>query len=101
MRETAIYRSLHGAPMVFGLPVHLILVIFSVGSITALLVNQFSGWMALGVVAVIGLVWAVLAMIYSQDRVAVPMFFLSFRGRFYGRISSFAPSYQRVVIEEE
>lgn len=96
MREVLIYRYLHGAPMVLGIPVHLVLTLATVGTLGALLVNQWSGAgaiaFALGALAT----GFVLHLAHAQDRIVLPMLRLRMRHRFQPRVSSFAPSYQRV-----
>jgi hypothetical protein len=96
MRETLIYRTLHGAPMVLGIPVHLVLALAAVGTLGALLVNQWSGaWAIAFALGSIG-VGFVLHLVNAQDRIVLPVLKLRLRHRFQDRVSSFAPSYQRV-----
>jgi len=100
MREAFIYRHLHGAPLVLGMPVHQVLVLVAVGTLGALLVNQWSGaWaIAWGLAAVAcGLV---LHVVHAQDRIVLPMLKLRLQHRFQARVASYAPSYQRVVLRE-
>jgi hypothetical protein len=96
MREALIYRYLHGAPMVLGIPVHLVLALAAVGTLGALLVNQWSG--AWAIAFGLGSIGAgfVLHLVYAQDRIVLPILKLRLRHRFQDRVSSFAPSYQRV-----
>jgi hypothetical protein len=96
MREALIYRYLHGAPMVLGIPVHLVLLLATVGTLGALLVNQWSGVWA--IVFALGAIGAgfVLNLVNAQDRIVLPVLKLRMRHRFRDRVSSFAPSYQRV-----
>ena len=99
MREALIYRTLHGAPMVLGIPVHLVLVLATVGTLGALLVNQWSGvWAIAFALGTIGTGF-VLNLVNAQDRVALPVLRLRMRHRFQDRVSSFAPSPQRVEWE--
>jgi hypothetical protein len=100
MREALIYRYLHGAPMVFGIPVHLVLALATVGTLGALLVNQWSG--AWAITFALGAIGAgfVLHLVNAQDRIVLPVLKLRLRHRFQDRVSSFAPSYQRVEGQE-
>jgi hypothetical protein len=96
MREALIYRYLHGAPMVLGIPVHLVLILATVGTLGALLVNQWSGaWAIAFAVGALG-VGFVLHLVNAQDRIVLPLLRLRMRYRFQPRVSSFAPSYQQV-----
>ena len=96
MREALIYRYLHGAPMVLGIPVHLVLSLATVGTLGALLVNQWSG--AGAIAFSLGALGAgfVLHLVHAQDRIVIPLLKLRMMHRFQARVSSFAPSYQRV-----
>ena len=100
MRETYIYRHLHGAPQVLGVPVHQVLVLVTVGTLGALLVNQWSGMAAIGCALAVVLLGLVLHLVHAQDRIVLPMLRLRMRHRFHPRVSSFAPSYQRVDVGE-
>jgi hypothetical protein len=101
MREAFIYRHLHGAPEILGIPVHQALVLVAGGTLGALLVNQWSGTAAI--------VWAlatagcglVLHLVHAQDRIVLPMLKLRLRHCFRPRVTSYAPSYQRVEFQED
>lgn len=101
-RETLIYKSLAGAPMLVGLPVHILLILVVVGILSIFILNLVLGWLAALISAVcLACVWGFLGFIYSQDQTAVPIFLLSLRNVFKKKINSFAPSYQTVEITEE
>jgi hypothetical protein len=101
MRESFIYRHLHGAPEIMGIPVHQVLLLVAGGTLGALLVNQWSGAWAI--------VWAlanaacglVLHLVHAQDRIVLPMLKLRLVHRFQPRVTSYAPSYQRVELRED
>lgn len=82
--------------MVLGIPVHLVLLLATVGTLGALLVNQWSG--AWAIAFALGAIGAgfVLNLVNAQDRIVLPVLKLRMRHRFQERVSSFAPSYQRV-----
>ena len=84
--SSPIYRSLHGAPMLAGVPAHYALTLMGVA--------------ALRVVGGVLLTWGLLAFVFAQDRVQVPLYFLRLFHRFPRRITSYSRSYQRVVIED-
>jgi hypothetical protein len=96
MREALIYRYLHGAPMVMGIPVHLVLILATVGTLGALVVNQWSGAGAIAFALGSLGVGFVLHLVHAQDRIVLPLLKLRMLYRFQPRVSSFAPSYQRV-----
>lgn len=98
-RETRIYRSLHGAPMLTGVPVHYALVLVGLAVVVGVGLIPVSKLLGLIVVVAVLLAWAGLAVVFSRDRVQVPLFFLRLRHRFAGRISSYSPSYQVVRFE--
>jgi hypothetical protein len=96
-----IYRHLHGSPMLAGLPAHLVLVLLGlgcVGGFGVMTASTGAGVVAVGLVVV---AWVVLAFIFKQDRVAVPLFLLRIRRRFPAVISSFTRGYARVVLVED
>ena len=100
--ERAIYRSLHAAPMLGGIPAPYALALVGAAALGGLVVfmaiDKLLG--LLSICAVLA-VWLALAAIFAQDRVQVPLFWLRLFHRFPARISSFSPSYQRVVIRDE
>lgn len=100
-RKATMYRSLHGAPILAGVPVHVLLGIMALGvlvGVGGLVASRLVGLCGLlGTVAV----WSVLAFVCGQDRVAVPIFLLRLRFRFPGAISSYARSYLRVLLVED
>lgn len=95
-RETRIYRSLHGAPMLAGVPVHYALVLVGAAVVVGVGLIPVSKLLGLVVITAVLLTWAGLAMVFAQDRVQVPLFFLRLRHRFTGRITSYSRSYQVV-----
>jgi type IV secretory pathway VirB3-like protein len=95
-----IYRSLHGAPMLAGLPAHYALILVGVAALMGFGVMAIDRIVGLSVVGAVLLLWAVLAFVFSQDRVQVPLFLLRLFHRFPRRITSYSRSRQRVVIVE-
>lgn len=101
-RKTLIYKSLAGAPMLVGVPIHVLLILIVSGTLSIFTLNIIFGWVgALCSVVVLAAVWGFLGFIYSQDQTAVPFFFLSVRNTFKTKTDSFAPSYQVVDITED
>jgi len=100
--EKAIYRSLHSAPMLGGIPAPYALALVGAAALGGLVVfmaiDKLLGVLSIGAVLI---AWGVLAMVFAQDRVQVPLFWLRLFHRFPARISSFSPSYQRVVIVDD
>jgi hypothetical protein len=101
MREAFVYRHLHGAPRILGVPVHQILVLVAAGTLGALLLNQWSGILALGFALAVALLGLALHLVHSRDRIFIPLLKLRLGHRFQPRVSSHAPSYQRVDLEED
>ena len=100
--ERAIYRSLHSAPMLGGIPAPYALALVGAAALGGLVVfmaiDKLLGTITVGAVLA---AWGALAAIFAQDRVQVPLFWLRLVHRFPARISSYSPSYQRVVIVED
>ena len=97
VRTARIYRLLHGAPMLAGIPAHYVLVLMGIGTLFGL------GGMIVSkllVVAGVGAAWMVLALVYGQDRTRVPVLLLQLRYRFCRHVTSFCPQYLRVRLEE-
>lgn len=96
-----IYRSLHGSPMLAGVPAHVCLLLLATASLggfgAMMIVSTFAGILA---VALVGVVWAALAFTFTKDRVAAPLFLLKLRYRFPPVIASFSRGSSRVVLEE-
>ncbi len=101
MREAFIYRHLHGAPEILGVPVHQVLILVAVGTVGALLVNQWSGAWAIVWSLATAACGLVLHLVHAQDRIVLPMLKLRMVHRFQDRVASYAPSYQRVELEED
>ena len=101
MRETFIYRHLHGAPEIMGIPVHQALLLVAGGTLGALLVNQWSGAAAIVWALATAACGLVLHLVHAQDRIVLPMLRLRLRYRFRLRVTSFAPSYQRVELGDD
>lgn len=100
VRCARLYRLLHGAPMLGGVPVHYALALLGlvfVGGFGGMLVSDFVG--AVAAIAVV-IAWGVLTFIYRLDRVAVPLFALRLRYRFPSVVSSFTPSGRKVFVRE-
>jgi hypothetical protein len=101
MREAFIYRHLHGAPQVLGVPVHQALILVGVGTLGSLLVNQWSGVAAIGFALAAAAFGLVLNLVHGQDRIVLAVLRLRMRHRFQSRVASYAPSYQRVDVRED
>jgi type IV secretory pathway VirB3-like protein len=101
MREALFYRHLHGAPQVMGVPVHQMLALVAVGTIGALVVNQWSGAAAIVFALAAVVLGVVLQLINAQDRIVLPVVKLRLLNRFQQRVSSYAPSYQHVEWKED
>ena len=95
-----LYRALHGAPMLGGVPAPYALILVGVGALPGFGLMSWSKAIGLGVVAGVLLTWGVLAFVYGQDRVQVPLFLLRLFHRFPRRITSYSPSTQHVEIAE-
>jgi hypothetical protein len=100
-RRTPIYRSLHGAPMLAGVPVHYLLGLLALGVVLGV-----GGMFASRLVGLIGLLlvgalWSGLGLVFGRDRVVVPILLLRVRFRFPAAISSYARSYLRVVLVDD
>ncbi len=99
-QRTPIYRLLHGAPMLAGVPAHYLLALLGVATVFGLgglSVSKPIGLVVLGVVVV---AWMGLAFVHGQDRARVPLMFLRLRYRFARRLESYAPSGIKVRVEE-
>ncbi len=93
-----LYRSLHGAPMLAGIPAHYALVLVGVAALLGFGIMAVDKIAGIAVVTSVLLLWTVMAIVYAQDRVQVPLFVLRLFHRFPGRITSYSRSRQRVVI---
>jgi uncharacterized membrane protein YtjA (UPF0391 family) len=100
-RRTPIYRLLHGAPMLGGIPAHHVIVLLGVASVFGLGGMSVHKATGVAILCVVGLTWLVLAFIYGQDRARVPVVLLRLLYRFARRTDSYSPSKIRVRIEEE
>jgi hypothetical protein len=94
-----IYRSLHSAPLLGGIPAHYALSLVSVGALLGFGLMSVTKAGGLAIVFGVLVLWGVLALVFGQDRVAVPLFVLRRFHRFPCRIVSYSPSQQHVVIE--
>ena len=101
MREALFYRHLHGAPQVMGVPVHQVLALVAVGTLGALVINQWSGTAAIVFALAAVVLGVVLQLINAQDRIVLPLVKLRLLNRFQHRVSSYAPSYQHVEWVED
>ena len=101
MREAFIYRHLQGAPEIMGIPVHQALILVATGTLGALLINQWSGFAAIVWALYIAACGLMLHLVHAQDRIVLPMLKLRLRYRFKLRVTSYAPSYQRVELRED
>ena len=100
-RRTPIYRMLHGAPMLFGIPAHYVLVLFGVATVFGLGGMSVSKTVGISVLCVVGAAWLGLAFVCGQDRARVPLMLLRLRYKFAKRLDSYSGSGVTVRIEEE
>lgn len=99
-QRTPIYRLLHGAPMLAGVPAHHVLVLLGVGTVFGLGGMSVSKTLGLVVLSLVLLAWMVLAFIHGQDRARVPLMLLRLRWRFARRLESYSPSGVTVRLED-
>lgn len=95
-----LYRALHGAPMLGGIPAPYALMLVGVGALVGVGLVSWSKLIGLGVLLAVFITWGVLAFVYGQDRVQVPLLLLRLFHRFPRRITSYSPSIQHVEITE-
>jgi hypothetical protein len=100
-RRTPIYRLLHGAPMLGGIPAHYVLVLLGVATVFGLGAMSVSKTVGIVVLGVVGVTWMALAFVFGQDRARVPLMLLRLRYRFARRIDSYSPSGVSVRVEGE
>jgi hypothetical protein len=86
--------------MLAGVPAHYALVLMGVAALLGFGLMSFDKIVGLSVVGGVLLAWGLLAFVFAQDRVQVPLFLLRLFHRFPRRITSYSRSYQRVVFEE-
>jgi hypothetical protein len=79
-------------------PAHYALVLVGVAALLGFGVMAVEKVIGLGVVAGVLVTWAVMAVVFAQDRVHVPLLVLRLFHRFPRRISSYSCSRQRIVI---
>lgn len=85
--------------MLAGVPAHYALGLVAVAALLGFGMMSVTRVGGLLVVLLVLVAWAALALVYAQDRVAVPLFVLRVFHRFPRRIVSYSRSPQRVVIE--
>ena len=95
-----LYRFLHSAPMLGGVPAHYALGLVAVASLLGFGLMSIDRVVGLGVVITVVLAWGLLAVVHAQDRVQVPLFFLRIRNRVPRRITSYSPTGQLVTVAE-
>ena len=98
--RTPIYRLLHGAPMLAGVPAHQLLIMLGVATVFGLgglSVSKTAGLVVLGFVVVS---WMGLAFVYGQDRTRVVLMVLRLRYPFARCLDSYAPSGVRVDVDD-
>jgi hypothetical protein len=99
---SVIYRSLHASPMVGGLPVYWCcgLVIGGLAGTVAVMAvaTKLAG---LAVILAVAVAWGLLAYVYAQDRVRLPLLLIRRKAKVSAHITSYAPSRRRCVIEEK
>jgi K+-transporting ATPase A subunit len=84
--------------MLAGVPAHYALILIGVASLLGFGIMALDKVVGIAVVACVLLLWAVMAMVFAQDRVQIPLFLLRLFHRFPRRITSYSRSRQRVVI---
>jgi hypothetical protein len=99
-KRTPIYRLLHGAPMLAGIPAHYVLILLGVATVFGLGVMSISKMFGLVVLCLVGATWMGLAFIFGQDRARVPLMLLRLRYRFAKKLDSYSPSGVSVRIDE-
>jgi hypothetical protein len=100
-QRTPIYRLLHGAPKLAGVPAHYVLILLGVGTVFGLGSMNISKVTGLVVISFVVISWFGLAFVYGQDRTRVPLLALRFLYRFPQRFDSFSPSNVRIRFEEK
>lgn len=100
-RRTPIYRLLHGAPMLAGIPAHYVLVLLGIATVFGLGAMSVSKMIGIVVLGLVGMTWMGLAFVFGQDRARVPLMLLRLRYRFARRLDSYSPSGVTVRIEED
>ncbi len=99
-RRTPIYRLLHGAPMLGGVPAHYVLVLLGMATVFGLGAMSVSKMVGVVVLCLVAVTWMALAFVFGQDRARVPLMLLRLRYRFARRIDSYSPSGVSVRVEE-
>jgi hypothetical protein len=99
--RTPIYRLLHGAPMLAGIPAHYVLVLLGIATVFGLGAMSVSKMIGLVVLGLVGVTWMTLAFVYGQDRTRMSLMLLRLRYRFARRLDSYSPSGVKVRIEED
>jgi hypothetical protein len=84
--------------MLAGVPAHYALVLIGLAALLGFGVMALDKIVGLAVVATVLLVWGVMAIVFAQDRVQVPLFVLRLFHQFPRRITSYSRSKQRIVI---
>lgn len=100
VQRTPIYRLLHGAPMLAGVPAHHLLLLLGVATVFGLGGLSVSKTAGLVVLAAVVVAWTALAFVYGHDRTRVPLLLLRLRHRFPSRLESYGPSNITVRVEE-
>jgi hypothetical protein len=100
---TKLYRVVHRWPMLGGLPVPLFLLLTSGSLMSGFGVSLMGGGLGgVGlVVLVAGSLWAILLLLFQKDQVVLPLFVVRRRAPLCHVITSFRPSWSRVVYEED
>jgi hypothetical protein len=101
VRRASIYRLLHGAPMLGGVPAHYVLVLLGAATVFGLGSMSVSKMIGIAVLGLVGIVWMGLAFVYGQDRTQMSVMLLRARFRFARRIESYSPAPVVVRFEEE
>ncbi len=99
-QRTPIYRLLHGAPMLAGVPAHYLLVLLGVATVFGLGGMSVSKTIGLVVLALVVVAWMGLAFVYGQDRTRVVVMILRLRYPFACCLDSYAPSGVRVHVDD-
>ncbi len=99
-QRTPIYRLLHGAPMLAGVPAHYLLVLLGVATVFGLGGMSVSKTIGLAVFAFVVVAWMGLAFVHGQDRTRVVLMVLRLRYPFPRCLDSYAPSEVRVYVDD-
>ncbi|MGD0835096.1 MAG: hypothetical protein ABSB49_00455 [Polyangia bacterium] len=99
--RTPIYRLLHGAPMLAGVPVPGLLALLAVATVFGLGAMPISRLAGLLVLALVGCAWVGLAFVYARDKTRVALLLLRLRHPWSRRLDGYSPSQLAVRFAED